>query len=49
VAAAITGPGHRAYLEDALAVVDVKLDPELARALDEIVLPGSGVASFHFR
>jgi aryl-alcohol dehydrogenase-like predicted oxidoreductase len=48
VTAPIIGPRHKANLDEALAVGDMKLDPELATTLDEIVPPGSAVAGFHF-
>jgi aryl-alcohol dehydrogenase-like predicted oxidoreductase len=47
VTAPIIGPRTEAHLEDNLAVLNMKLDAEVARALDEIVPPGSAVADFH--
>jgi aryl-alcohol dehydrogenase-like predicted oxidoreductase len=47
VTAPIIGPRTEAHLEDNLGVLDMRLDAELARALDEIVPPGTAVADFH--
>jgi aryl-alcohol dehydrogenase-like predicted oxidoreductase len=47
VVAPIIGPRTENQLDDALAVADLKIDQDLASALDEIVPPGSAVANFH--
>jgi aryl-alcohol dehydrogenase-like predicted oxidoreductase len=47
VAAPILGPRWEGHLDDALPVLEMDLDPELAKELDEIVPPGSAVADFH--
>lgn len=47
VTAPIIGPRTEAHLEDALQILDKKLDAEIASALDKIVPPGSVVADFH--
>jgi aryl-alcohol dehydrogenase-like predicted oxidoreductase len=47
VTAPILGPRTLAHLDDALPVLEIKLDKGLAAALDEIVPPGSAVADFH--
>jgi len=47
VTSTIIGPRTEAHLDDALPVLDLKLDPEIARAMDQIVPPGSAVADFH--
>lgn len=43
----IIGPRTEAHLEDALAVLEMTLDPKIAAVLDEIVPPGSAVSDFH--
>jgi aryl-alcohol dehydrogenase-like predicted oxidoreductase len=47
VAAPILGPRWEGHLDDALPVLEMDLDPELVKELDEIVPPGSAVADFH--
>ncbi|HEX9675886.1 MAG TPA: aldo/keto reductase [Anaerolineales bacterium] len=47
VTAPIIGPRTEAQLEDALAVLEMSLDPALASELDEINPPGSAVTDFH--
>lgn len=47
VTSPIIGPRTEAHLEDALAVLEMKLDPKIAALLDEIVPPGSAVSDFH--
>lgn len=47
VTAPIIGPRTEAHLEDALGVLEMNLDPELAADLDQINPPGSAVADFH--
>lgn len=47
VTSPIIGPRTQAHLNDALAVLEMKLDSELATILDDIVPPGSAVADFH--
>jgi aryl-alcohol dehydrogenase-like predicted oxidoreductase len=47
VTAPIIGPRTEKHLEEALPVLDLSLDSELAKAMDEIVPPGSAVADFH--
>jgi aryl-alcohol dehydrogenase-like predicted oxidoreductase len=47
VTAPIIGPRTPEHLEDALQVLEMTLEPEMADALDEIVPPGSAVADFH--
>ncbi|MFQ5942515.1 MAG: aldo/keto reductase [Anaerolineales bacterium] len=47
VTSPIIGPRTEAHLEDALAVLEMTLDPEIAALLDEIVPPGSAVSDFH--
>ena len=47
VTSPIIGPRTEAHLDDALPVLDLKLDLEVARAMDQIVPPGSAVADFH--
>jgi aryl-alcohol dehydrogenase-like predicted oxidoreductase len=47
VTAPIIGPRTETHLDDALTVLEMKLDRELAEAMDEIVPPGSAVADFH--
>ncbi len=47
VTAPILGPRTEAQLDDALPLLEMKLDPQAAAALDEIVPPGSAVADFH--
>ena len=47
VTSPVIGPRTEAHLADALPVLDLKLDPEIARAMDLIVPPGSAVADFH--
>ena len=47
VAAPIIGPRSLAHLEDALPVLEMTLEPDIARELDDIVPPGSAVADFH--
>ncbi len=47
VAAPIIGPRRLAHLEDALPVLEMDLDPEVAKELDGIIPPGSAVADFH--
>ena len=47
VAAPIIGPRTLAHLEDALPVLEMQLDPEVTKGLDNIVPPGSAVADFH--
>jgi aryl-alcohol dehydrogenase-like predicted oxidoreductase len=43
----IIGPRTEAHLDDQLEVADLRLDPAIAAALDELVPPGSAVANFH--
>ena len=47
VTAPIIGPRTPEHLDDALKVLEMSLEPEMAAALDEIVPPGSAVAHFH--
>ena len=47
VTAPIIGPRTMEHLEDALAVLNLDLDPTLAERVDQIVPPGSAVADFH--
>jgi aryl-alcohol dehydrogenase-like predicted oxidoreductase len=47
VAAPIIGPRTLTHLEDAIPVLEMQLDPEVAGELDEIVPPGSAVADYH--
>jgi aryl-alcohol dehydrogenase-like predicted oxidoreductase len=47
VTAAIIGPRTLAQLTSMLPVVDVVLDDAMLAACDELVAPGSVVASFH--
>jgi aryl-alcohol dehydrogenase-like predicted oxidoreductase len=47
VTAPILGPRTEVHLQEALPVLEMKLDPETALALDAIVPPGSAVANFH--
>jgi aryl-alcohol dehydrogenase-like predicted oxidoreductase len=47
VTSPIIGPRTEAHLDDALAVLEMSLDPEIAAQLDEIVPPGSAVSDFH--
>ncbi len=47
ISAPILGSRTLAQLEDALPVLDMKLDAGTAAALDELVPPGSAVADFH--
>ena len=47
VTAPVIGPRTEAHLDDALSVLELRSDPELGRAMDEIVPPGSAVADFH--
>lgn len=47
VTSPIIGPRTEAHLEDALAVLEMTLDPELAAKLDDVVPPGSAVSDFH--
>jgi len=46
ITAPIIGPRTMAHLEIALAVLDMKLNEEVASRLDEIVPPGTSVANF---
>lgn len=47
VTAPIIGPRTEHHLDDALPLLDMSLDPETARALDEIFPPGTAFADFH--
>jgi aryl-alcohol dehydrogenase-like predicted oxidoreductase len=47
VTAPILGPRTEEHLDEALPVLDMQLDHKAARAIDEIVPPGSAVADFH--
>lgn len=47
VTAPIIGPRTEAHLSDNLAVLEMSLSDEAARAMDLIVPPGSAVANFH--
>ena len=47
VTAPILGPRTEAHLDDALPVLEMKLDAAVATALDAIVPPGGAVADFH--
>lgn len=47
VTSAIIGPRTEAHLDDAIPVLDMKLDADAAAALDEIVPPGTAVSDFH--
>lgn len=47
VTAPILGPRTEAQLDDALKVMEMKLDQGVANALDEVVPPGSVVSDFH--
>lgn len=46
VTAPIIGPRTEAHLKAALGVLEMRLDPEVSAALDEVVPPGSAVADF---
>jgi aryl-alcohol dehydrogenase-like predicted oxidoreductase len=47
VTSAIIGPRTEAHLDDAIPVLDMQLNPEIAAELDEIVPPGTAVSDFH--
>lgn len=47
VTAPIIGPRTDAHLDDALSVLEMRLEEGTAAVLDEIVPPGSAVADFH--
>ncbi len=47
VTSPILGPRTQNHLDEALPVLEMSLDHEIAAALDEIVPPGSAVADFH--
>lgn len=47
VTSPIIGPRTEAHLEDALAVLEMSLDDEIAATMDEIVPPGTAIADFH--
>jgi 1-deoxyxylulose-5-phosphate synthase len=47
ITAPIIGPKTVKQLEHLLPVLDMKLEPDMAKACDEIVPPGSAVANFH--
>jgi aryl-alcohol dehydrogenase-like predicted oxidoreductase len=47
VTAPIIGPRTEAHLNDALAVLEMSLESEIANALDQIVPPGTALADFH--
>lgn len=47
VTAPIIGPRTPTHLDDALSVLEMNLEEDIAAALDEIVPPGSAVADFH--
>ncbi len=47
VTSPIIGPRTEAHLDSALSVLDMRLDTELAQAMDALVPPGSAVANFH--
>jgi len=47
VTAPILGPRKEEHLDDALPVMEMKLEPAVATALDAIVPPGGAVANFH--
>lgn len=47
ITAPIIGPRTLVQLKDALAVLEMRLDNQTARALDEIAPPGSALADFH--
>jgi aryl-alcohol dehydrogenase-like predicted oxidoreductase len=47
VTAPILGPRTEAQLDDALAILEMKLDPQLAQAIDELNPPGNALADFH--
>jgi aryl-alcohol dehydrogenase-like predicted oxidoreductase len=47
VTAPVLGPRTEAHLDDALPVLEMKLDAAVATALDAIVPPGGAVADFH--
>jgi len=47
VTSPIIGPRTEAHLEDALAVLEMALEAEIALELDKIVPPGTAVADFH--
>jgi aryl-alcohol dehydrogenase-like predicted oxidoreductase len=47
VTSAIIGPRTEAHLDDAIPVLDMRLDPEIAAELDAIVPPGTAVSDFH--
>jgi 1-deoxyxylulose-5-phosphate synthase len=47
ITAPIIGPRTSDQLNDALKILESKLDGEIAKAIDEIVPPGSAVADFH--
>ncbi len=46
VTAPIIGPRTEEHLDVALSVLDLQLDPQINRAVDQIVSPGSAVANF---
>lgn len=47
VTAPIIGPRTMEHLQDALPLLEMKLDQEIATRLDQIVPPGSAVSDFH--
>ena len=47
VTSPIIGPRTEAHLDDALPLLEMLLNPELADALDLVVPPGSAAANFH--
>jgi aryl-alcohol dehydrogenase-like predicted oxidoreductase len=47
VTAPLIGPRTEAQLEDALAIMDQALDPEMAQRLDAVFPPGSASADFY--
>lgn len=47
VTAPIIGPRNLAHLDNALPVMEMRLDGETAAELDRVVPPGSAVADFH--
>jgi len=47
ITAPIFGPRSVAQLEQVLPVMEMTLDPEFARACDDLVAPGSAIANFH--
>lgn len=43
----IIGPRIEAHLDDLLEVLDLKMDPEITKKLDDIFPPGKSIVNFH--